>query len=288
MSEASRIFSFEDDKAEGGPIDVLSGSSLNTFLRCARQWEYAYVFRLRRPPALRMVTGTAGHKAAEVHMLAKRESGEDGPVAIALDAFSDSFDIEVKEAETTPAEAGEWKDKGTRSVKLWHKEIAPSVTPVHIEQPISFYVNDVPYTGTIDLVDAERVIRDWKFTNRTPSSAEPYLLNLIGYAVGYRTLTGEVESAVELDHIVQLKTPKPFIIKSDGPVTDRAIASFADTVETVTRSIQAGIFPPNGLKSGACSWCGYRDICPAYKEASITPQEISLEDALAQDPFAPA
>ena len=251
-------------------IDVLSGSSLNTFLRCARQWEYAYVYRYKRPPALRMVVGTAGHKAAEVHMLGKVESMIDGPLDVALDAYSDSYNEEVKEADDPDTDKSDAKDKGVASVKLWHRKVAPTIQPAMVEQPISFLINGMPYTGTLDLADDEGAIHDWKFTGRTPNSADSYILNMVGYAIGYRALTGELESRVVLDHIVGLKEPKHVVIKSDGPVPDQSIVSFAEIVETANRSIQAGIFPPNGLKSGACSWCGYRDICPAYQNSPMS------------------
>jgi hypothetical protein len=217
-----------------------------------------------------MITGTAGHKGLEVHLVAKKETREDGPLDVALDAYSDSFDLEVEEAEdSSKTERGEWKDKGARSVKLWHKEVAPTIQPKLIEQPISFWINGVPWTGTLDLADEDNVIIDHKFPNRTPSDGGSYLINLVGYAIGFRELTGEVESQVRLDNIVQLKTPKIVKIASDGPVTDQAIIAFADTVESATRSIQAGIFPPNGLSGHACSWCGYTDICDAYKESPM-------------------
>lgn len=273
MIEEDRIVPIRDD----GLIDVLSGSSLNTFLRCARQWEYAYVYKYRRPPALRMVAGTAGHKAAEVHMLGKIETHADGPLDVALDAFSDSFDEEVKEAADADKDKAEAKDKAVKSVKFWHKEIAPTIEPAMVEQPISFIINGIPWTGTIDLVDAENRVRDWKFTGKTPNSADAYVLNMVGYAIGYRQMTGEVEGQVVLDHIVGLKTPKYVPIRSDGPVKDESIIAFADIVETANRSIQAGIFPANGLKSGACSWCGYRDICPAYRDSPLAkPKEVDL------------
>ncbi|HEX5016547.1 MAG TPA: PD-(D/E)XK nuclease family protein [Actinomycetes bacterium] len=254
---------------DDGPIDVLSGSSLNTFLRCARQWEYAYVYRFKRPPALRMVTGTAGHRAIEVHMVGKLETAQDAPLDVVLDAFSDSFDIEAQDAEDTKNEKGDWKDKGARGVKLWHKEVAPTIDPEYVEQPISFVINDIPWTGTLDLATKGRTVIDHKFTSKSPSSADAYVLNMVGYAIGYRKLTGEIESGVELDHVVMTKEPKMVPIKSAGPVSDASIIAFADIAETAMRSIKAGIFPANGLKSGACSWCGYRDICPAYKESPM-------------------
>lgn len=217
-----------------------------------------------------MITGTAGHKAIEVHLTGKLATKEDGPLDVALDAFNDSFEVEAQDAEESDdGKRGEWKDKGYRGVKLWHKEAAPNIRPALIEQPISFVINGIPWTGTLDLTDEDDVVIDHKFVSKTPSSADAYVLNMVGYAIGFRNLTGRLESGVELDHVVMLKEAKMVPIKSSGPVTDASIIAFADIVESANRSIQAGIFPPNGLKSGACSWCGYRDICPAYKESPM-------------------
>jgi hypothetical protein len=255
------------------PIDVWSGSSLNTFLRCAKQWEYAYVYRFRRPPKLRMVLGTAGHYAAEVDLRQKIDSHEDLPLADVLDAFATSYDMEAQEAEEDPDKdetRPKMKDKGVKSVRFWHRELAPLVQPEFVEEPISFIINGLPWTGTLDYADVDRVVGDWKFTGRSPSSADAYILNLVGYAIGYRKKTNQVESRVVLNHVVGLKTgPKHVPIRSDGPVPDQSIVAFAEVVADVNRSVQAGIFPANGLKSGACSWCGYRDICPAYKNSPM-------------------
>ena len=88
---------------------------------------------------------------------------------------------------------------------------------------------------------------------------------MVGYAIGYRHLTGGLETGIVLDHIVRTKTPYHFQVKSDGPVPDESIFSFAGIVESVHDSIQAGSFPPTGLKSGACSWCGFKRECGYYQ-----------------------
>lgn len=256
---------------DDAPIDVLSGSSVATFMRCAKQWEFSHVYRIKRPPKLRMITGTAGHAAAEIHMLTKREDKIDPPLEMALDAFSDSYNLEVQETDNESVhDKGEWKNKGIRGVRKWHKEVAPTIKPVHIEQPISFVINGIPWTGTFDVSDEDDLVTDYKFTSRSPSSADAYLVNMVGYALGYRELTGHTKSGIQVANVVMLKTPKYVPVRSPGPVTDAAIIAFADIVESVNRSIQAGIFVPNGLKNGSCSYCPYTDLCPAYKESPMT------------------
>lgn len=248
---------------------VLSGSSLNTFLRCGAQWMYAYVYRLKRPPTLKQALGTSGHAAAELNLRQKITSRIDLPLDVVLDAFRDSFKEESYESAERP-ERRETKpvflDSGIAAVRVWREVVSPTYQPTMVEQHVQFALNGIPIDGTVDVVDEEGVIRDHKFVGKKPSATDgTYVLNMTGYAIGYRRLTGGIETGIVLDHIVRTKVPYHVPIVSNGPVPDDAIVAYAGIVETVKRSIDAGIFPPTGLKSNACSWCGFRDICPAYR-----------------------
>lgn len=184
------------------------------------------------------------------------------------DAFRDSFVDQAHDAEERP-DKKETKvtmlDSGIAAVTTWHDEVGPTIRPIMIEQHGQFTINGQPYDWTLDAVDHHEKIRDWKFVGRKPNKGQEYVLNMVGYAIGYRRLTGSIESAVQLDHVVRTKIPQYVPIESEGPVRDQDIYAFADIVKSVMRSIDAGIFPPTGLKSNACSWCGYNDICPAYR-----------------------
>jgi hypothetical protein len=248
----------------------MSGSSLNTFLRCARQWEYAYVHRIKRPPSLRLALGISGHYAIETDLHHKVKTWEDLPREQVIDTFVDSFKAESTDSEEEPGEdRGEYLDSGAASVAAWYDTVAPTLTPKYVEQhgqfSISFDGVDVPYDWTADEIEHDRLIRDWKFVGRRPSGGETYVLNMVGYAIGFREQTGEMESGVQLDHMVRTKKPYHFPITS-GPVTDDDIEAFSDILVTSYRAIGTGIFPPTGLKSNACPWCGYKDICGAYRE----------------------
>ena len=249
---------------------VMSGSSLNTYLRCARQWEYAYVHRIKRPPRLRMALGTSAHHAVEQDLKHKVKTWEDLPREEVVQTFVDTFKVESADSEPEPGETkAAALDSGVRSVGMWYDKVAPDVYPVLVEQhgQFSLKVEDtvIPYDWTADLVDQDRVVRDWKFVGRKPSGGGQYVLNMVGYAIGYREQTGDIESGVQLDHIVRTQKPYHYPLAS-GPVTDDSLRAFGDVLHSVSRSIGAGSFPPNGLQSNACSWCGFRDICTAYKE----------------------
>lgn len=241
---------------------VLSGSSLNTFLECASLWELLYVRGLRRPPSLKMALGIAGHAAAEVDLKQKITSGRDLPRDEVLDAFRDSFVENSRDSDEFPARKETrhvYLDSGVAAMLVWHKDVAPTVDPVMVEEPVQYTINGVNYSGTIDLVDRKKRVRDWKFVGRKPSPTDQkYVLNMTGYAVGYRYKTGEIESGVVLDHIVRTQTPYHFPVSSDTPVPDQSIQSFAAIVEESYGAIQRGSFPPTGIRSGRCSYCPFR------------------------------
>jgi hypothetical protein len=252
---------------------VLSGSSLNTYLRCPKQWEYAYVKRIKSPPTLRLAVGSAGHSAIESDLRAKLETGVDLAIEEVRDMFRDVFEIESYGATATDGETpGQALDSGIKCVSLWHGTIAPVTHPVAVEEEIQFKINDVVVSGTIDVVKKvvdKTIIGDWKFVGKKPASGASYLLNMVGYAIGYRQKTGVVEDGLVLDHMVRTKTPYHYPIASSGPVPDESIEAYAGIVSDVAKGIEAGNFPPNGLQGNACSWCGYKAICPAFRAASI-------------------
>lgn len=272
--------------ATDGP-DLLSASSVNTFLRCGRQWYYAYVAGIRVPPTVRLVRGIAVHKAVEINMTQKITSKVDVPLDVVKDAYNDSWNAEAEDGllidETAKETPGEAKDKGYQLIELHHTKVAPEIQPVMVEEPVQFTLNDIPFTGQIDLArmvpnmdpdpEAEALgleIIDTKTTARTPSG-DSYLLNMTGYALASRQVTGKKESNTRLDYLIATKEPKYLPVVSGGPISDAQIERFAVVVESVSETIAAGKFVPNGLIGSppACSWCGYTAICSAYAKKDV-------------------
>ncbi len=247
---------------------VFSASSISTFMRCAKQWEYAYVYEFKRPPSLRMILGTSAHAAEEINFKQKIESQEDLPLADALDIFSTAFDSGVLEAEADREDeketAGQAKDSGIATLSVYHEEVAPTIQPLWVEHEGLIYVNDLPFSYTIDLVDTLGRVRDHKYTKRRPQGAGDYRIALIGYALGYRNETGQTETDVQLDYMVRTQKPYHWPVANGGPIPMAAETAFAGILEMVNHAITEGVFLPTGLTNHACSWCGYQDICDAY------------------------
>jgi CRISPR/Cas system-associated exonuclease Cas4 (RecB family) len=241
---------------------VLSGSSLGTFLRCGHQWYLAYVVQLKMPPNVRMVLGTAAHSAIEHNMAQKVTSKTDVSAEEMADVFADNFDHLVKEAEDTE-DPGEAKDDGIKLVKLHRREVSPRIQPVWVEEAGQLTINDIPYSWTIDIADASGNIRDTKTTRYRPQ-LDKYMLQMTGYALGFRQRTGLTESDVVIDALVRTKVPY-YAPLYGGTVNDRRTEAFVQTLESTHQAINAGTFVPNGLSNGACNYCGYADICKYRK-----------------------
>jgi hypothetical protein len=250
---------------------VLSASSLNTYLRCGRQWMYAYVQGVKAAPSLRAVRGIAVHAGVELNFRQKMQTKTDLPIADVQDAFGDAYDAETRDG----YEAKEGETHG--SVKDMGYKMAENIQPVIVEEPISFTINGQVWTGQIDYGTLEPTtlwgepeesicVRDAKTSAQTPRP-DSYLVNMTGYALSVRQATGKKEAGVKFDYVVGPKNGKPYYKEIDtGVVTDEQIKAFAWVVGDVSDKIKQGSFPANGLTNpGVCDWCGYRAMCPAYK-----------------------
>jgi CRISPR/Cas system-associated exonuclease Cas4 (RecB family) len=257
----------------GNPL-VLSASSVGTFLRCGQQWYYAYVLGIKSPPSVKQTLGIAAHRAVEYNMRQKLDTFADIPLTDFKDSFSSEYDMAVGDVIEPEEDVGKAKDSGIKLMTLHHKYVAPSIQPLWVEQPIQFNINDIPYSGQVDLVATnprektlKKMVRDTKTTARRPSGGA-YFLNMTGYAIGFREATGEVEDGVVLDYLVRTKVPQYVPIESGGPVDDQSILRFTNVITSVYDAISEGRFVPNGIYNNACSYCGYNTICPYTTSSS--------------------
>jgi len=254
---------------------ILSGSSLNTWNECPKEWEYIYLQRLERVPSLKMAIGTAAHYAVEVAMKYKLKHGEEPPPAMWMEAFHKSWDEEtegVQPRNDKPEESVQAHyASGINCITFYATEVSPTIVPFAVEMPIRFTINGYTWTGTADLLEAidgdpTRIrLRDHKFTSKRPDSKSRYRWPMIGYAIGLRQQLGLVEEDVQLDYIIRNKKPIHFPVANGGPISDQDILDLAQEVENAMTAIKRGSFPPLGRDTGACNWCPFWAVCDDYK-----------------------
>lgn len=227
--------------------DYISYSQINMFLRCPAQYMFRYCEGLIIPPKSALTKGKSVHKGQEVNYKQKIETKADLPVSDVLDVVATEFETLATETEFAPDEdKGKIKDETIGLAKLYHKEIAPKVQPLYVEEEINFIIpnTEIQLKGYIDVVQEGGIIRDTKTAAKTPAqNVIDKSMQLTAYALAYRTITGETENKLILDYLINTKTPKVLSLESSR--TEDDLKRFVAIVQNVVKAIKAGIFYPN-------------------------------------------
>ncbi len=246
------------------PKSHLSVSQINTYIRCPLQYKYRYIDGLILPPKSALTKGKSVHKGVEYNYSQKIESHEDVKLSEVQEVVAAEFETLAPETEFEKDEdPGKVKDETISLATLYHKEVAPTVQPVAVEQKVEVEFENTPYSllGYIDVLDDQGYIRDTKTASKSPSENEiNKSLQLTAYAMAHRTLYGKEEAGVKLDYLVQTKTPK--VVTLEGKRTQKDIERFLKTMGIVAHAIDNQIFYPNE-NNYLCGpeKCGYWEIC---------------------------
>lgn len=253
-------------------IDHLSHSSVSTFLRCPRQWAYAYVEGLRRKPSVALLKGSAVDTGLSLNLEQKIETRTDLPVDDVLQVseadFRSRVDKEggVSEIEWDGGNLAKGLDSTINLARLHMVEHAPHIQPVSVQLELHRTLSDGrDFVGYIDFMDEAGNICDWKTgkarmgqssadTDMQPT-AYSFLLDKPSNFTFYRAIdTGKNVSGEVLE------TSR----------SEMQINWYRDAVDDVSAAIDSGVFPanPNGWH---CSpkFCGFYDMCMSGRKPKI-------------------
>lgn len=242
----------------------VSASSIGMYQRCPRQWAYRYVLGLKVPPDGGLITGLGVHRAAEVGMLHKRDTGENPDPEMAATTAAEYVTEQVATGEVTlndDEHAGAITDKAVRVSEAWATDAAPHVVPVEVEQRFDLEVAGIDVTGRMDVITSDRVI-DWKTSGKSPNADEhrqSVQTELYALATG-KPLT--------YTFLVDLKSGvKVTDVDIDEADAARARRFATDTVAEVARGMALGVWP-RSRKGWHCSqkWCGYYERCMSGRD----------------------
>ena len=264
---------------EGLPKGVLSPSGFGMYLRCARQFEYAYVQGIRKAPAIAMLKGTCIHHAVELTHKHTMKHGTPLNIEAATQALSDSFDAEEDQIEdATKEEKGQVKDAAIKGLHVYHRDAVPLITPVAAEKPFAIKVGTVPFRGVIDLIDKVpgeysleddpdqpppkvEVVSDLKTTKRMWI---PQMLaqnaQMTFYAIAENT------NLVRVDFVLDQKSGIKYVAKRT--TRDRNMKRLlVEDAEEVSHLIKQGVFPRCSPTEWNCSerFCGFYKECRGPK-----------------------
>ena len=288
------------------PLAHLSASQIGMYQRCGRQYEFRYIKGLKEPPALKPTAGKAGHAGIEAHMRAKMRTGEDPEVNVMLDIFDASWNAQAPDIELQPEEdLGKTKDYIAWTLRQYHAEAAPNVTPRAIEQefllplrvldevlpPIKGYIDliKVPANGpaTLDIDDTKFVLPGKggrvyiKSQSDVDWSDQMTLYDMAMTAAGITAdrigLVSMVGPKFKDGDPIPAEMPKIVPIYRDERLMAPSVRSSMHSrlklkIQAIVRAIRNGTFIPTN-DPRTCSWCGFRKVCP---------DSLAKDDFLAQ------
>ena len=243
----------------------LSITQIKMYLRCPLQYMFRYLKGLKMPPVGAVVLGKSIHKGLEQNFRHKKQTKIDLPLNKVLEAYSAFFDQTRKKEEEIDWEGenpGKVKDEGIGLIKVYHKDVAPPIQPLAVEEEFELGFENVAYTlrGYLDLVDQFKRIRDTKTARRSyPQDAAQTDIQLTAYNLAYKYLKGEEPKSLCFDVMVRTKQPKIQTLQSP-PRTQGQLTRFLKLLGSIARAIKTGIFYPCENQQ-VCSWCGYKEIC---------------------------
>ena len=243
------------------PRGYLSASQVNSYLRCAKAYEWRYIKGAISPPPARMIEGRAMHRGLEAGHREQKRTSKVPPLDIFLDAWRDGWKDMSREIVDWEGETAHTVETRDRTFLVDYRTTrVPKLRPVAVEQRFYTMIGKIPVLGFIDLIDDEKegkTIVDSKIVSRVKSAAETN-------SDGQLTLYARVAAVerVRFDCFVKLKT-KPAIKTVESTRTAADYMWIERVFDDVAKAISAGIFPPTDPANWACSekWCGYYDRC---------------------------
>lgn len=248
-------------------------SALNMLNACGEQFRRRYILKERRPPAVRMIVGTATDRSVSHNLVSKLETSQLLPLAQVKQIAADTLKEEWANGIVLDADEcvqgvesvrGEAIDKAVKLSALHAVELAPKLAPTHVQRQWTLDIAgyDLSLAGTIDIQEGSDSIRDTKTKAKSPSEGDiDKDHQLTAYALAVKTIDGEAPKKVTLDCMVNNKTPILKVYQSTRNEAD--FNSFLARIENAIMVLEKGAFVPTKSTDPFCSlkYCPYYSSC---------------------------
>ncbi len=247
---------------------TVSASRLNCWQSCRLKFYFRYIVRIKRSQSPAQYVGSMVHLVLQDWNLARWRKK-----LVQTDVLKQQFELgwtDKQDADPILWEEGEEEEAKKEAwslVETYFKNTpiqideVPEAVEVSVEADLAHH--GLPkLIGIIDLVRAGRKIVDFKTTGQTPNPEKAGHLNetqLSCYSVLYRESTGNKETALELHHLVKLKTPK-LVIASLPPMNEQQQTKLFRIMD----SYQEGVGRMDWIPSPSpmsCACCEFYNEC---------------------------
>ena len=250
-------------------ITSVSASRLSTFHQCRLKFYFRYVLGLVKPKSAALHLGSSVHAALKFWNMA-RWRGQQFSLKDLHGVYTGLWQEEQEEEPVDwQGEEEEQKTAGFKLLETYMREgpIKPDEKPEAVEVKVEADLthHGLPtLVGIIDLVRPGGKVIDFKTSGKTPDPEQVGHLNdiqLSGYGVLYREVTGKKESGLELHHLVKTKAPKVVVTELPA-VSDVQEHRLYHIMESYVGGLQRKDWVPSpGMQ---CAACQYINECRAW------------------------
>lgn len=274
---------FEDPKL---PSKVFSYSQYNSWLICAKAYEFKYVEKRKTPNYAATSKGSAVHAGIE-HMLRGKQAGQVPTFESGVAEVNKKFDEMAQGVEDwgrnedTPLDPEEVKESARRLFQTFAIMALPHINPVAVEKGFAKKIGDVPLIGYIDLID-ERPTMNTAGMDPATAALAPKKRVTVDSKTGRAkwsegelrldpqlTLYSYVEGTpdVRVDQYIDLKKG-PVYVGGESIRTPNDAEIFIDHLNEVAGYVKKGIFPKTPIDSWVCNrkHCSFYEICRGKKK----------------------
>ena len=245
-------------------LATVSASRLNTFHSCRLKFYFNYVLGFSRAKSGAQHIGSTVHHALKLWNLARwrKQSIPDGWLREQFDLFwteDQAGAIAWDEGEEDQSKAKAW---ALLETYFQQSPIPANEAAEGVEVSVEADLGSTKLIGIIDLVRSGGRIVEFKTAGQTPNpdkAEHMHELQCSCYSLMYREATGRPEKAVELHHLVKLKTPK-LVVTALPPMTSKQETRLLKVVDSYLAGVQRQDWVPSPSPM-SCACCEFFNEC---------------------------
>ena len=245
-------------------LATVSASRLNTFHTCRLKFYFNYVLGLSRAKSGAQHIGSTVHHALKLWNLARwrKQSIPEGWLREQFDLFwseDQAGAIAWDEGEEDQSKAKAW---ALLETYFQQSPIPANEAAEGVEVSVEADLGSTKLIGIIDLVRSGGRIVEFKTAGQTPNpdkAEHMHELQCSCYSLMYREATGRPEKAVELHHLVKLKTPK-LVVTVLPPMTSKQETRLLKVVDSYLAGVQRQDWVPSPSPM-SCACCEFFNEC---------------------------
>lgn len=261
---------------DGFKGDWISTSALSLYLTCGHAFYLKYIERVKEPKSPRLMTGVAAHKARQVSLKHKLETGalvdEDTALEAARDSVVDQIDNNevIKDKEfgglSKKRLKGRAVDLAVAFAEVDWNIFQPKIKPLHVEKSFGLKHPNCRrlIVGTMDVVETGILINDLKNTKMKKNQIfADRNMGLSTYGLLAMANFKKMPKGYIIQNIINNKTGFNTQILYTGRTKDQLKMQLMRFV-AASDGIDKGIFLPANPDHWKCSkgCCGYWSRCP--------------------------